>query len=189
MSLLKNLAISVRYGLHNLKHQRDGLFYENPAKFTVQKCVLLVLTPEVQLTLSYRIYNAIHVSGYWRTATLLYLVTKRRFSCDIAPTATIGPGLRLTHCSDIVVGPKVVIGKDVVIFNGTTLGNRLGTSSRGMPTLHDRVFVGTGAKVLGDIELHSNSKIGANAVVLQSVPPHASAVGVPARIIWANSIK
>ena len=165
-----------------MRHQRDGVFYEDPQKTTAQKLVLLMLMPEVQLTAIYRGYHALHQAGYWRTATIAYLITKRRYACDISPAAVVGGGLRITHCSDIVIGPEVVIGEDAIIFNGTTFGNRLGGSELGMPQLGNRVLVGTGAKILGKFTVGDDARIGANAVVLKEVPARCVAVGIPAQI-------
>jgi len=179
---LQAISDALKAARRDLRHQRDGLFYDTPQRTTPPKVVLLLLTPEVQLTLLYRVYHTLHQQGLWRTATFGYLFTKRRYSCDIAPAATIGGGLRLTHCSDIVIGPEVVIGDDAVIFNGTTLGNRLGSSELGMPRLGNRVMIGAGAKVLGALTIGDGARVGANAVVLCEVPAHSVAVGIPAQI-------
>lgn len=182
MTPFKPISDAWKAAKRDLKHQRDGLFYDTPQRTTPPKVVLLLLMPEVQLTLLYRGYHALHENGLWRSATIAYLFTKRRYACDIAPGAVIGGGLRLTHCSDIVIGPNVVIGEDAVIFNGTTLGNRLGSAELGMPRLGSRVLIGTGAKVLGALNVGNDARIGANAVVLSDVPPNHVAVGIPAQI-------
>lgn len=182
MSLREGIKDGWQKVSRDLRHQRDGRFYESPHPTTIPKAVLLALTPEVQLTVAFRAYSTLHEAGLWRTATVLYLISKRRYGCDIAPGARVGAGLRLTHCSDIVIGPNVELGDDVVIFNGTTLGNRLGSAKGGMPKVGSRVLIGTGAKCLGAIEIGDDARIGANAVVLNDVPSQAVAVGVPAKI-------
>jgi serine O-acetyltransferase len=110
--------------------------------------------------------------------------TKRRYRCDISPIESIGPHLPIAHESDIVTGPMVGIGKDAVIFNGVALGNRLRRDRVwAMPTIREQVLIGTGAKLLGSIDVGDGARIGANAVVLDSVPQGSLAVGNPARIV------
>jgi len=188
MSLLKSLSKSAARAMRDLKHQRDGLFYDTQVPTTPHKLALLMLTPEVQLTLLYRYYSALHDAGYWRTATVFYLYAKKAYGCDIAPGARIGGGLRITHSSNIVVGAEVEIGEDVALFNGATLGNRLSNSGSGMPHVGNRVLIATGAKILGALEIGDEAVIGANAVVLEPVPEGCVAVGIPARLIHTGPL-
>jgi serine O-acetyltransferase len=103
---------------------------------------------------------------------------------DIAWSARIGPGLVLWHPTGVVIGPRVVVGRDARVQQGITLGAaRSRTGKDGDPVLGDGVYVGAGARVLGPVRVGDRARIGANAVVLIDVPDDASAVGVPARII------
>lgn len=103
---------------------------------------------------------------------------------DIAWSARIGPGLVLWHPTGVVIGPRVVVGRDARVQQGITLGAaRSRTGQDGDPVLGDGVYVGAGARVLGPVRVGDRARIGANAVVLIDVPDDASAVGVPARII------
>jgi len=103
---------------------------------------------------------------------------------DIAWSARIGPGLVLWHPTGVVIGPRVVVGRDARVQQGITLGAaRSRTGKDGDPVLGDGVYVGAGARVLGPVHVGDRARIGANAVVLTDVPDDASAVGVPARII------
>lgn len=103
---------------------------------------------------------------------------------DIAWSARIGPGLVLWHPTGVVIGPRVVVGRDARVQQGITLGAaRSRTGEDGDPVLGDGVYVGAGARVLGPVRVGDRARIGANAVVLTDVPADASAVGVPARII------
>jgi serine O-acetyltransferase len=103
---------------------------------------------------------------------------------DIAWSARIGPGLVLWHPTGVVIGPRVVVGRDARVQQGITLGAaRSRTGQDGDPVLGDGVYVGAGARVLGPVRVGDRARIGANAVVLSDVPDGASAVGVPARII------
>jgi len=102
---------------------------------------------------------------------------------DIHPAATIGSGLFIDHATGVVIGETAVVGNDVTIYQGVTLG---GTSLEQVwrhPKIGDRVTIGAGAKILGPIEVGSDSRIGANAVVVRSVPANSVVVGVPGQII------
>lgn len=101
---------------------------------------------------------------------------------SISPGARIGPGLHINHFGGIVIGYDVVMGSNCNISHGATVGIT-GRSNRGMPHIGDRVLIGPGAKVLGKITVGSDAAIGANAVVIKSIPDRAVAVGVPARVI------
>lgn len=166
------------------RHCLDGPQYTAPLKVTPVRALMLLLSPEFQVVASFRTYAALHRLGWRKLAYLLYLWTKRVYGCDLAPGATIGPGLRLPHAQDVVIGPDAVVGADSVLFNGVTLGNRdFVDRAYKMPILGDRVMVGTGAKLLGGIIVGDDARIGANAVVLASVPVGGLAVGNPARVL------
>ena len=102
---------------------------------------------------------------------------------EIHPGAKIGPGFFIDHGMGVVIGETSEIGEDVTIFQGVTLGGTGKERGKRHPSLGDRVVVGTGAKVLGGITVGENVKIGANSVVLKSVPPNSTVVGIPGRII------
>ena len=95
----------------------------------------------------------------------------------------IGHRLRIEHFGGIVVSGDAVIGDDVVLRQGVTIGLKR-TNERGAPRIGNRVDIGAGAKILGNIKIGDDAIIGANAVVLKDVPAGAMAVGIPARIIW-----
>ncbi|MGY6631116.1 MAG: serine O-acetyltransferase [Wenzhouxiangella sp.] len=101
---------------------------------------------------------------------------------DLPCETRIGRRLRIEHFGGIVISGDAVIGDDVVIRNGVTIGLKR-TGQRGAPVIGDRVDIGAGAKLLGAIRVGHDAVIGANAVVLQDVPDGALAVGIPARII------
>lgn len=168
----------------DIHHHLNGPFYETPRKITPLRLLCAIIEPAFQIVFAYRCYHRLYKIGLLGLSYLMYIGVKATMRCDIAREASIGPGLRIVHPFDIVIGPDVHIGKDVVIFNGVTLGNRLSRDSwTGMPKVGDGVLIGTGAKILGPIHIGDNAKIGANAVVLISVPKNATAVGNPARIV------
>jgi len=102
---------------------------------------------------------------------------------EIHPGARIGPGLFIDHGMGVVIGETSVIGEDVMMYHGVTLGGTSLARGKRHPTIGDRVSIGAGAKILGPIEIGSDSRVGANAVVVRSVPPNSVVVGVPGQVI------
>jgi serine O-acetyltransferase len=102
---------------------------------------------------------------------------------DLHPAARIGRRVFIDHGIGVVVGETAVIGDDVTIYQGATLGGVSLAKGKRHPTVENGVVVGSGAKILGNITIGENSKIGANSVVIKNVPPDSTAVGIPARVI------
>ncbi len=101
---------------------------------------------------------------------------------EIHPGASIGKGLFIDHGMGVVIGETAIVGDNVTLFQGVTLGGTGKETGKRHPTLGDNIVVGAGAKILGNIHVGSNSYIGANAVVLRNVPHNTTVVGVPGRI-------
>lgn len=102
---------------------------------------------------------------------------------EIHPGATIGPRFFIDHGMGVVIGETAEVGADVTLYHGVTLGGTSWAKGKRHPTLGDRVVVGAGAKILGAITIGADSRIGANAVVVRSVPPNSVVVGVPGQIV------
>ena len=105
---------------------------------------------------------------------------------EIHPGATIGKGLFIDHGMGVVIGETAEIGDDVTMYQGVTLGGTGKEKGKRHPTIGDNVVLAAGAKVLGPIIVGDNAKVGAGAVVIRSVPPDCTAVGVPARVVACN---
>lgn len=146
-------------------------------------------------------YNGMHAVWIYRITHVLWkmhlkllariLANTARFltGVDIHPAAQIGKNLVIDHGFGVVIGETVVIGRDVLIYHQVTLGGTGNdSSSKRHPTICDCVMIATGAKILGDVKIGAMAKIGANAVVLKDVPPGATAVGMPARIIYNGDV-
>ena len=108
---------------------------------------------------------------------------------EIHPGATIGHGLFIDHGMGVVIGETTEIGDNVTIYQGVTLGGTGKDVGKRHPTIGNNVMIGSGAKVLGPFKVGDNSKIAANAVVLNEVPENSTCVGVPARIVRINNQK
>jgi serine O-acetyltransferase len=105
---------------------------------------------------------------------------------EIHPGATIGRRVFIDHGMGIVVGETAVIGDDCTLYHGVTLGGTSWNKGKRHPTLGRGVVIGAGAKILGPLEVGDGAKIGSNAVVVRDVPPGATAVGIPARIVTSE---
>lgn len=146
----------------------------------------------IEPVLYFKGFHAIqtHRLAHWlwkngRRDFALYLQSRssRVFQTDINPAAQIGKGVFLDHATGLVVGETAVIGDNVSILHGVTLG---GTGKEGAdrhPKIRSGVLIGAGAKILGNIEIGSCSRIAAGSVVLKPVPPNATVAGVPARVV------
>jgi serine O-acetyltransferase len=115
--------------------------------------------------------------------TVCQMLTGVELPCE----TKVGRRLRIEHFGGIIISGDAVIGDDVILRNGVTIGLKR-TGQRGAPRIGNRVDIGAGAKILGDISIGDDAVIGANAVVLKNVPPGAFAVGIPARIIQREVI-
>jgi serine O-acetyltransferase len=114
---------------------------------------------------------------------LLAEMAHRTTGIDIHPGATIGQGFFIDHGTGVVIGGTAIVGDNVTIYQGVTLGGTSLQHTKRHPTLGDNVTVGSGAAILGDITIGDNAKIGANSVVVKDVPPNSTVVGIPGRVV------
>jgi len=142
--------------------------------------------PGIQAVTIYRLQAAIEITRYRRVAWLLYRLGLFVTGAEFGPGCVVGPGLVMHHPVGVIVGSGATLGQDCTLLSRVTLGSRTVTSDGvggPMPTVGDRVVMGTGCVVIGDVHIGDGASIGANAVVLSDVPPGLTAVGVPARNI------
>jgi serine O-acetyltransferase len=135
----------------------------------------------------HRIAHRLHVRGLRTLARFLSALAYAWSGVEIHPGARIGSGFFIDHGNGVVIGETAEIGDDCVLFHNVTLGGTGKHEGKRHPTLGDRVFVGTGAILLGPIRIGSDARIGANSFNhMRDVPPHTTVVGVPARIVKQN---
>ena len=108
---------------------------------------------------------------------------------EIHPGAVIGKGLFIDHGHGVVIGETTIIGDNVTLYQGVTLGGTGKETGKRHPTLEDNVMVSVGAKVLGSFTIGENSKIGAGSVVLKEVPPNSTVVGVPGCVVKQDNVR
>ena len=133
--------------------------------------------------LAYRIAHRFHTWGVPIIPRVISQLARWLTGIEIQPAAKIGRGFFIDHGMGVVIGETTEIGDHVTLFQGVTLGGTGKERGKRHPTLGNHVVVGAGAKILGGIKIGDNVKIGANSVVLKSVPPNSTVIGVPARII------
>ena len=119
-------------------------------------------------------------------ARLLSQVGRFFTGVDIHPGALLGRRLFIDHATGVVIGETAIVGSDVTLYQGVTLGGTGKGHGKRHPTVCDRVFVGNNANLLGNITIGENSRVGAGSVVLSDVPPNSTVVGVPAHIVYRN---
>ncbi|MCK8784996.1 serine O-acetyltransferase [Roseomonas sp. NAR14] len=150
------------------------------ARFTLE---ILLTYPGVHAVLAHRLANRLWRSGLRFPARLLSWLARAATNVDIHPGATIGQRLFIDHGAGVVIGETAEIGDDVTLYHGVTLGGTTWSAGKRHPTLRDGVLVGAGAKVLGPVEVGAGARVGANAVVMQDVPPGMTVVGIPGRVV------
>jgi len=158
-----------------------AVFERDPAaRSTIE---VLLCYPGLHAVWAHRISHALWVRGLLLPARMVSHLARTLTGIEIHPGATVGPGLFIDHGMGVVIGETAEIGADVTLYHGVTLGGTSLARGKRHPTLGDRVVVGAGAKVLGDILVGEDSRIGANAVVVKPVPPNSVVVGVPGEIV------
>ncbi|MDD5160812.1 MAG: serine O-acetyltransferase [Sulfuricurvum sp.] len=139
--------------------------------------------PGVWAIFWYRISNRLYRNGFRAVARILMGINQLFTNIDIHPGATIGRRVFIDHGFGVVIGQTTVIEDDVLIYQGVTLGGVSLVAGKRHPTIKSGVVIGAGAKVLGNITIGANSKIGANSVVVREVPDNSTAIGIPAHVI------
>lgn len=144
---------------------------------------IFLLYPGVHALIFHRVSNWLWRHGLHFLARLNSQIGRHCTGIEIHPAAKIGRRLVMDHGMGIVIGETAEIGDDCLIYHGVTLGGTGKDHGKRHPTLGNNVMVSTGAKVLGPFKVGDGARIAANAVVLKEIPPEATAVGVPARVV------
>jgi serine O-acetyltransferase len=150
---------------------------------------LLFNYPGVWAIINYRIANKLYNNGFKLLARIISGISQFLTNIDIHPACNIGRRVFIDHGFGVVIGETTIIKDDVLIYQGVTLGGVSLTHGKRHPTIESNCVIGSGAKILGNITIGNKSKIGANSVVIQDVPAHSTAIGVPAKIIKRKDTK
>lgn len=147
------------------------------------------LYPSFKAIIRYRIAHWLYVRKRFFLARWMSQRTVRKTGIEIHPGATIGKGLFIDHGHGVVIGETAIIGDNVTLYQGVTLGGTGKEHGKRHPTIGNNVMISAGAKILGSFTIGENSKIGAGSVVLQEVPPNSTVVGVPGRVVKQNNVR
>ena len=164
-----------------LREDLDAARRRDPAARSLAEVALGY--PGVHAVWAYRVAHRMwREPGLRLPARLLAQLARTLTGVEVHPGAQLGRRLFIDHGAGVVIGETAVVGDDVVLFHGATLGGKALRRGKRHPTLGDNVVVGAGAKILGPVHIGDGAQIGANPVVVKDVPAHAVAVGVPAVI-------
>lgn len=149
----------------------------------------VLLYPSFRVMLSYRRAHRLYERGHYFLARLISQRAARRTGIEIHPGAKIGSGFFIDHGSGVIIGETAIVGDNVTLYQGVTLGGTGKETGKRHPTIGDNVMISAGAKIIGSFTVGENSKIGAGSVVIEAVPPNCTVVGVPGRIVKRDNLK
>ena len=155
----------------------------------IKSTMEVFLYPSFKAIIGYRIAHKLFVKKHYFLARWISQRTVRKTGIEIHPGATIGKGLFIDHGNGVIIGETAIIGDNVTLYQGVTLGGTGKEKGKRHPTIGDNVMVSAGAKVLGSFTVGENSKIGAGSVVLSEVPPNSTVVGVPGRVVKRDNVR
>ena len=175
MGLIANIKEEIR-----VIRERDPAIHSN---------MEVLLYPSFRVMLSYRRAHKQYLKGQYFRARWISQRAARKTGIEIHPGARIGKGFFIDHGSGVIIGETTIIGDNVTLYQGVTLGGTGKEKGKRHPTIGDNVMISAGAKVLGSFTIGENSKIGAGSVVLKAVPPNSTVVGVPGHVVKKNDVR
>ncbi|MCC0784097.1 serine O-acetyltransferase [Clostridioides sp. ES-S-0108-01] len=153
------------------------------------KIEVFLLYPSVHAMIMHRVAHALYKKKMLFTARLISQISRFMTGIEIHPGAKMGEGILIDHGMGVVIGETAEVGNRVTIYQGATLGATGKDTGKRHPTVGDDVLIGAGTKILGPLNIGSNSKIGANSVVVKDVPNDATVVGIPAKIVKIRNLE
>jgi len=174
MSFMKRIKEEIR-----VIKERDPAIHSNMEVF---------LYPSFKVMLHYRLAHKLYLKKHYFWARLVSQRGARKTGIEIHPGAQIGSGFFIDHGNGVIIGETSIIGDNVTLYQGVTLGGTGKEHGKRHPTVGNNVMISAGAKVLGSFTIGDNSKIGAGSVVLEEVPPNSTVVGVPGRVVKRNNV-
>lgn len=169
-------------GKHSIREDIQSVFERDPAASSL--AMVLLCYPGLHAVWAHRIHHWLWCKNWKLGARMLSQITRFWTGIEIHPGARIGRRLFIDHGIGVVIGETAIIGDDVTLYQGVTLGGTGKDKGKRHPTLLNGVFVGNNANILGNITIGENSRVGAGSVVLRDVPPDSTVVGVPAHIVY-----
>lgn len=161
-----------------LKNLMDFILKKDPS---IKSKLEVLIMPGFKAIIYYKISRHFYLKKHYFISRKICNFSRRRTGIEIHPGASIGKNLFIDHGMGVVIGQTTIIGDDVIIYQGVTLGGTGKENGKRHPNIGNNVIIGAGAKVLGNIKIGNNVKIGAGAVVLKNVKNNSTVVGVPAK--------
>ena len=170
-----------------IKHVKEEFEVIQERDPSIKTPLEVLLYPSFRVMLSYRRAHKLYLKGHYFWARFISQRAARKTGIEIHPGATIGKGFFIDHGNGVIIGETTIIGDNVTLYQGVTLGGTGKEHGKRHPTIGNNVMISAGAKVLGSFTIGDNSKIGAGSVVLSEVPPGSTVVGVPGRVVKRNN--
>jgi serine O-acetyltransferase len=170
-----------------VKEQVDTIFRQDPAAKSVLE--VLFCYPGFHAILLHRLAHRLYLARRTTLARMVSQFSRWLTGIEIHPGARIGRRCFIDHGMGVVIGETSEVGDDVLLYQGVTLGGTGKEKGKRHPTIGNHVVIGTGAKVLGNIQIGDCVKIGAGSVVVDSVPDHSTVVGVPGRVVRIGGVE
>lgn len=171
----------------NLRADITAVMERDPA--AKSRWEVLLCYPSVRAMAYHRVAHRLYLRGHMTLARWLSQHSRHVTGIEIHPGACIGKGFFIDHGDGVVIGETTVIGDNVTLYQGVTLGGTGKDVGKRHPTIGDNVVIGAGAKVLGPFTVGKGSKVGAGSIVLKEVPPNCTVVGNPGRIVRKGSVR
>lgn len=171
--------------IKNIREEIKIIRERDPA---IHSSMEVLLYPSFKVMMHYRLAHKLYVKGHYFWARYISQRGVRKTGIEIHPGAQIGKGFFIDHGNGVIIGETTIIGDNVTLYQGVTLGGTGKEHGKRHPTIGNNVMISAGAKVLGSFTIGDNSKIGAGSVVLSEVPPNSTVVGVPGRVVKRNNV-
>lgn len=155
----------------------------------IKSSMEVFLYPSFKVMLRYKLAHSLYNKKHYFMARWISQKAARKTGIEIHPGATIGKGFFIDHGIGVIIGETTIIGDNVTLYQGVTLGGTGKEQGKRHPTIGDNVMISAGAKILGSFMVGDNSKIGAGSVVLSEVPPNSTVVGVPGRVVKRDNVR
>ena len=172
--------------IKNIRNEIRVIRERDPA---IHSSLEVLLYPSFKVMLHYRIAHRLYQNGHFFLARWISQRAVRKTGIEIHPGAVIGDNFFIDHGNGVIIGETAVVGNNVTLYQGVTLGGTGKEHGKRHPTIGDNVMISAGAKIIGSFKIGENSKIGAGSVVIEEVPPNCTVVGVPGRIVRRNNQK
>lgn len=172
--------------MKNIQNEIKVIRERDPA---IHSDMEVFLYPSFKVMLHYRVAHKLYRKKHYFLARWISQRGVRKTGIEIHPGAQIGENFFIDHGNGVIIGETAIVGNNVTLYQGVTLGGTGKEHGKRHPTIGDNVMISAGAKIIGSFTVGENSKIGAGSVVIEEVPPNCTVVGVPGRVVRRNNQK